>query len=97
MTDNQTTAPLVYAEPSTERGAVTWHSSGPDEGPDVGLSLGLGNDRLLWVGELPDRDGWGLAIYHEVKDGERTDFGTFDDAESARQFFDIMERVVNGE
>ncbi|MFC5353490.1 hypothetical protein [Azospirillum himalayense] len=33
-------------------GRVTWHSSGEDEGPDVGLSFGLGNGSSLYVGEI---------------------------------------------
>lgn len=53
---------LHTTEPSTERGAVTWHSSDEDSGPDVGLSMGLGDGKLLWVGEVPDRNGWCLAI-----------------------------------
>jgi len=35
-------------------GTLTWHSSGEDEGPDVGLELGLGGGRTLYVGELAD-------------------------------------------
>ena len=83
-------------EPSTERGEVTWHSSDGDSGPDVGLSMGLGDGKLLWVGEVPDRDGWCLAIYHPDSSGGREDLARFDDAESARVFFDEMEKLVHG-
>ncbi len=35
-------------------GRVTWHSTGPDEGPDVGMELGLGDGVTLYLGELAD-------------------------------------------
>lgn len=55
-------------------GQVTWHSSGPGNGPDVGVSLGLGAGRMLWVGELAAQTlldagisnpalGWWVAIF----------------------------------
>lgn len=87
---------VIAEEHETERGVVTWHSSDPDGGPDVGLSLGLGDGKLLWVGEVPDRNGWGLAIYHPAGSGGREDLGTFHDAESARTFFDEIEKVIRG-
>jgi hypothetical protein len=73
-------------------GEVTWHSSDGDSGPDVGLSMGLGDGKLLYVGVLPDRDDWCLSIYHPV--GGREDFATFDDRDSARRFFDVLEALV---
>lgn len=36
----------------TSVGGLTWHSSGPDEGPDVGVSIYLGSDDRLWAGEI---------------------------------------------
>lgn len=36
----------------TSIGGLTWHSSGPDEGPDVGVSIYLGEDDRLWAGEI---------------------------------------------
>lgn len=39
----------------TELGRVTWHSSDEDSGPDVGLSLGLGGGRALYIGELAEQ------------------------------------------
>lgn len=39
----------------TNRGEVTWHSSGPDEGPDVGVSVSLGLEEELWFGEISRR------------------------------------------
>lgn len=56
-----------------ERGKITRHCSDPNGGPDVGLSLGLGDNRLLWVGEvgepawsgaaLGSATGWRLILY----------------------------------
>lgn len=60
------------------RGEVTWHSSDDDSGPDVGLSIGLGNGKWLYAGEisrdlhddggeevaaLGDDTGWWLVFY----------------------------------
>lgn len=87
---------VIPEEHQTERGVVTWHCTAPDSGPDVGLSMGLGDGKLLWVGEVPDRDGWCLAIYRPASSGGREDLGTFDDAESARVFFDEMEKFAGG-
>lgn len=44
------------ADPSEDRtiGGVTWHSSGEDGGPDVGVSLYLGLGELLYAGEISD-------------------------------------------
>lgn len=39
-------------EPLTEPGQITWASSDEDGGPDVGITVGLGNDRFLWCGEI---------------------------------------------
>ena len=79
-------------EPSTERGVVTWHSSDEHSGPDVGLSMGLGDGKLLWLGELPCRDGWHLSIYHPVSG--REDFAAFESADAARTFFEELEALV---
>ena len=83
-----------------DRGRVTWHSSGEDEGPDVGISLGLGGSRMLWAGEITDRrhgtggpavaalgdsGGWWLMMY---PDGEV--IARFVDAEMAGVFFDLL-------
>lgn len=42
-----------YAEP----GNTIWHVSEPDGGPDVGITVGLGNGRHLWCGEIT-KDRW---------------------------------------
>ena len=38
----------------SEFGRVTWLSSEEDGGPDVGVVLGLGEGRSLFIGELPN-------------------------------------------
>lgn len=45
-----------------EIGEVQWHSSEEDGGPDVGILMGLGGGRHLWLGELLDRDGGGMGF-----------------------------------
>lgn len=59
-------------------GGITWHSSGPDSGPDVGISVYLGKDDRLWLGAISRRtfdennggahfdsdDGWFILRYH---------------------------------
>lgn len=35
-----------------EFGRVVWHSSDEDSGPDVGVTVGLGQGRALWFGEI---------------------------------------------
>jgi hypothetical protein len=60
----------------TELGRITWHSSGEDEGPDVGVELGLGGGFSLYCGELAERtladlnvdlsrypDGWWTVLW----------------------------------
>lgn len=85
--------------PSSERGVVTWHSSDKDSGPDVGLSIGLGDGRVLYVGEVskdmadrsdaPDDFGWHLVLYPEAET-----FAKFHDGEKAAEFFDLMQRLL---
>lgn len=91
---NSTRRCHAMTDPSTEPGAVAWHSSDEGGGPDVGLSIGLGDGKLLWVGETPDHDGWRLAIYHPAGRGGREDLAQFDDAESGRTFFEELEALV---
>jgi len=89
----------VPREPDeSEFGRVTWHSSEEDGGPDVGLMLGLGDGRAMWVGEisrhaheeggeavaaLGSDGGWWLMTYP----GPQA-LAKFADAEAAREFFE---------
>lgn len=45
-----------------ERGRVLWFSSEDDGGPDVGISVGLGGGKALWVGEATTGRGWHIAL-----------------------------------
>lgn len=45
-------------------GALIWHSTGEDEGPDVGVSIKLGDDALLWCGEITNK------LYEETENVE---------------------------
>lgn len=61
----------------TSIGGVTWHSSEDDGGPDVGISVYLGDGKRLWCGEISrslfdecggsewfdDDGGWFLVVY----------------------------------
>lgn len=42
-------------------GALIWHSSDEDSGPDVGVSIRLGDYKLLWCGEVTD------SLYNETE------------------------------
>ena len=61
-----------------ELGRVGWHCSDKDGGPDVGISIGLGDKKMLWFGEISDdiyaegeddakalgsNDGWWVVVY----------------------------------
>lgn len=35
-------------------GGVVWASTGEDSGPDVGIYLGLGGGRVLYIGEITE-------------------------------------------
>lgn len=61
-------------------GQIRWHSSGEDEGPDVGIEIGLPDGSTLWVGditkrsheeaaghEIGDDGGWWLIHYRDQK------------------------------
>lgn len=51
----------------TSVGGVTWHSSEDDGGPDVGISVFLGNNRRLWCGEIS------RALYDECRGSDHFD------------------------
>lgn len=88
--------------PDTMPGAVTWLSSDGESGPDVGMSIGLGDGRSLWVGEisrdlwedggedvagLGDDFGWWLILYGP---NACEVLGKFVTADSARQMMDAL-------
>ncbi len=72
-----------------QMGNICWHSSEEDGGPDVGISLGLG-DGMLFVGEVPGLiGGWSMAYYPAV--GDRVDIAETVNPEEAR---DILEKLA---
>lgn len=87
--------------PDTRLGSVTWHSS-DGEAPDCGLSLGLGEGRVFYVGELANAtlaemgietkrhgDGWWIAILG-AKATDTEIAGKVVDADAARALFDAL-------
>lgn len=58
-------------------GSLVWHCSEEDSGPDIGVSIKLGDHALLWCGEITSRlyaetegaaglggeDGWWIILY----------------------------------
>lgn len=72
----------VCMTPQTDIGAITWMSSDEYSGPDCGISIGLGNDRFLYCGEISRKRweeagedaaalgndfGWWLILYEPDK------------------------------
>ena len=87
------------------RGRVTWLSSGEGEGPDVGLTLGLGNGVSFYIGDLDDttlaESGIDLAVYPNVwwvaiytRTGVSV-IGPVADSEVAREAFDHLSAALN--
>lgn len=66
---SETQAPLPITDETEaiyraeEVGRLTNHCSEDGGLPDVGLSLGLGDERMLFVGDAPDSSGTALVIY----------------------------------
>lgn len=103
MSDKITDALAQIDQP----GRVTWHSSGEDEGPDVGLSFGLGNGASLYVGEmtrrlweacpsahaLGDDAGWWLELLTPTG---RTVIGKATEPEAGRALIDALSMAWKG-
>lgn len=67
-----------------ERGVLTAHTSDEDSGiPDVGLSVGLGDGAMLYVGDIPNPGGCGLKIYTQERSIEVADHIDFDAGKEA--------------
>jgi hypothetical protein len=75
----------------TAAGLVTWHSSEEDGGPDVGLSLGLGDGAMLWVGEGSDSP---LQIIHYGKN-HYTVIGRCLDEDAGRTLIEALQAALN--
>jgi hypothetical protein len=65
----------------TRPGYVVWHSSEEDGGPDVGITVGLGDGKMLWVGERSGRegDGMGLLVYGDKSIDANASLGEYDE------------------
>lgn len=87
----------------TSIGGITWHSSEEDGGPDVGISVYLGNERRLWCGEISNAlyndqgaehfesaGGWFLIDYNP----EPTLVAKFGDELVAREFVEQVAAFV---
>jgi hypothetical protein len=37
-----------------EAGFVRWHTTDGNEGPDIGITVSLGEGRILWLGTIPE-------------------------------------------
>lgn len=89
-----------------DNGHVTWHSSDEDSGPDVGMTIGLGDGRMLWVGaisraryaetegvsHLGDDFGWWIILYDQQGS---TVVGKCRDAESAHTMIEWLEAALS--
>ena len=93
-------------EDESKLGHVIWHSTDEDSGPDVGISIGMGDGKSLWIGEITDHR------WQELDEEQKTATGNtgngwwmmvypdcvpiarFVDAESARQFADRVEELI---
>lgn len=53
-------------------GLIAAHSSDDAGIPDVGISVGLEGESMLFAGEIPGCDGWAVVVYPKV--GEKTVF-----------------------
>lgn len=85
-------------------GNVIWHTSEEGGGPDVGISIGLGNGKSLWIGEitseryadggddakaLGDDSGWWMMIYPDC-----LPLAKFTNGEGARELSDQIEALA---
>lgn len=93
----------------TKLGHVIWHCSDEDGGsPDVGISIGMGDGKSMWIGEVTNRRWDELDIEQKVQTGntghgwwlmfypDGIPLAKFADAESARQFSDEIEALIRG-
>jgi len=81
MTTTDQQAVTVAEETMTRPGYVVWHSSEEEGGPDVGITVGLGEGKMLWVGERSGRegDGIGLLVYGDKSIDANASLGEYDE------------------
>lgn len=61
----------MESERETQPGEVVCHCSEDDGIPDVGVSVGLGGGKCLWIGELLSKDGGDIGLVFHGPDGQR--------------------------
>lgn len=72
-----------------ERGRVVAHSSDESGIPDVGLSVGLGNGQMLYVGDVPGVPAVGVKIYGTGNKATRT-IGHLSDFDRAKELVELI-------
>ncbi|MFD0824040.1 hypothetical protein ACFQ0D_38245, partial [Micromonospora zhanjiangensis] len=91
MPANQST-PEVTRDDGTAFGRVQCHCSEDDGIPDVGVSIGLGDGKALWIGELLTRDGATCGmVFHD--NGARI-VAPFADGTDWQEAADILRHCV---
>lgn len=94
--------------PEKSLGQVTWHSSDEESGPDIGISIDLGDGVILYVGEI-SRDlhasdpeavalgedfGWWLTLYGPNPHAGGEPIAKFVSAHAAREFVDLLVKMA---
>lgn len=91
-TDGATGGGEVRESDGTALGEVQCHCSEDDGIPDVGVSLGLGNGKALWIGETLLRDGANCGmVFH---DGNKRIVAPFADGTDWQEAADILRHHV---
>lgn len=80
----------LVAEREAEAGFVVWHSSEEDGGPDVGITIGLGSGKVMWIGERSEREGGGQGILI-YENGNRIANAGLDDRD---EVIEVMQHVL---
>jgi hypothetical protein len=81
VTTSEQQAVPVEQETMAQPGFVVWHSSEEDGGPDVGITVGLGDGKMLWIGERSGREGngMGLLVYGDQAIDGNASLGEYDE------------------
>jgi len=81
VTTSEQQAVPVAQKTMVQPGFVVWHSSEEVGGPDVGITVGLGDGKMLWIGERSGReaDGMGLMVYSDKAIDANASVGEYDE------------------
>ena len=77
----------------TAPGQVMCFGSDEDSGCDVGTSIGLGDGKVLWIGELLTRDGANMGFVFHGPDRERV-VAPFADGTDWQEIADLFRHYV---